>query len=638
MVRFPYRKPFPSVGNIRTFFGAVAMSIAWSWAASSPSTVHPNWTKINLRPTGFEPMVSGMAFLSDGRLVLVNWDTVQNRGLELEFVRAYSAKVHVLSGVLGNAPNVTIDTIAYGLEDPMGLAVVNDTIYLSGGNTIVRLRRTNGTTGAVTGVDTVFILPGTPKAGSTDSLKPIHGSQEYLYGLLHRNGKFYVSPSALDPKGDGNPQINPYRGTYLEVTPGNGTTDKRGSFRILANGLRASSGLGLGPEGRHCVPDNQGEWLPANKLICIEEGKFYGAKKSGGGSAAYYAPWDSLTETPPTVWAVHNDIARSPTAPLYLGFGTFAGQMLVGDVSWGGIQRYFLEKNGHGDLQGAVFVFTGGLEAGVFRMAIGPDSMVYAGMISGRNTTTDKKYFGLQKLRYNGGTPAFEMLAIRSRPTGFEIEFTKPVDTAVAKLSANYTIQSYAMVPEAVYGAGAKQGPATMTPTSILISADRRKVFLTLEGYTGFTPSTPTEQRVVYFKLNNFKSSTNDTPWSTEAWYTLNAFGTGNPFDPPATLAPPVAVSHRFGSTVAGMAVGRVRDGQLSLRVSFAGPFVAELRGLRGNRLALFRGEGGRGAGEYTFALDGLPRGFAVLEVRTANASKSGTDSRIALRKLIEVR
>src|SRR5690606_15402106 len=69
-------------------------------AATVPATVHPDWTKIELRPAGYEPQVSGMAFLSDGRLVVAHWDTVRSRGQNVtETARAFSGKVHLLSGV-----------------------------------------------------------------------------------------------------------------------------------------------------------------------------------------------------------------------------------------------------------------------------------------------------------------------------------------------------------------------------------------------------------------------------------------------------------------------------------------------------------------------------------------------------------
>ena len=260
----------------------------------------------------------------------------------------------------------------------------------------------------------------------------------------------------------------------------------------------------------------------------------------------------------------------------------------------------------------------------MFRMAIGPDSMLYVGMIGGRNdndgypksqTSSTRVDFGLVKLRYNGGpdsTRAFEMLAVRSRTTGFEIEFTKPVDTTVAKLTSSYTIQSYYMTPTSSYGGGSKLGSKTLIPKSILFSPDRRKVFLTLDS---LVPSTPTQMRVVQIKLNNYKSSTNDNPWNSETWYSLNGFGTGNPFDPPAALTPP-SVAGPLSASRLRMAV---RNGQLLLRAPFEGPYQVRIRDVRG---ALLRRYDVRG-GDQQLSLEGLAK-FLIVEAKGAGGIRHG--------------
>jgi cytochrome c len=596
-------------------------------AASVPAGVHPNWTKIDLRPAGFQPQVSGMAFQSDGKLLIAHWNSSRALASRVGDTqpRTYQGRIYLLSGVTGAAPAVTMDTVATGLEDVMGMTLVNDTIYVSGGNAILRLVRPGGLTGPVTRRDTIFFLPGTPVNG--DSLKPARGSQEYLYGLLHRGGKFYAAASALDPSGSGTAQVNPYRGTLLEVTPGDGVANKRGSFRILATGLRAPSGISFGPDSTICASDNQGEWLPASKLNCLKEGRFYGARKSGGAND-YYAPWDALTETPPTAWVIQTDIGNSPTQPVFAAAHTpYAGQMLMGDVRWGtGINRYFVERNGQGELQAAIFVFTGGLEAGVFRMLWGPDSMLYVGMIGGRddndgyplNLATRVDY-GLQKLRYTGGDTAFEMRAIRSRPEGFEIEFTRPVDSTVARAAQSYTVQSYHMTPGSGYGSGSKQGTATLTPSSIQLSPDRRKVYLALSG---LVPTTGNQMRVVYFRLNGFKSAAGASPWSAEAWYTLNALGTGTPFDLPVALRAPLSEN----AAALGEVRWIVRQGNLHVRIPATGKVAVRLRGVSGALLAELRPSG---TGEAVLPLGAVPARFAILEV---------TGEGIRFRRLIELR
>jgi hypothetical protein len=290
--------------------------------------------------------------------------------------------------------------------------------------------------------------------------------------------------------------------------------------------------------------------------------------------------------------------------------------MLMGDVRWGtALNRYFLERNDQGELQGAVFVFTGGLEAGAFRLLWGPDSMLYVGMIGGRddadgyplNLETRVDY-GLQKLRYTGEDSTFEMLAIRSGPQGFEIEFTRPVDSSAARNPANYTIQSYHMTPSSGYGSGSKQGLTTLVPSAIQLSPDRRKVYLVLGG---LVPSAPGKMRVVYFKLaNGLKSAAGGSLWANEAWYTLNAFGTGTPFEPPVALGAPA------GNPLASGAIHwSLREGMLTVRVPEDKELRVRLRGLRGELLANLPKTG---SGEYALSLRGLPKGFVILEATRA--------------------
>jgi hypothetical protein len=85
--------------------------------------------------------------------------------------------------------------------------------------------------------------------------------------------------------------------------------------------------------------------------------------------------------------------------------GVFAGQMVFGDVTYGGLQRAYLEKIG-GEYQGAVFRMTQGLESGVSRISLGPDGAIYTGGIGSEGNwgQAGKLKYGLQKLSRSGGT------------------------------------------------------------------------------------------------------------------------------------------------------------------------------------------------------------------------------------------
>ena len=78
--------------------------------------------------------------------------------------------------------------------------------------------------------------------------------------------------------------------------------------------------------------------------------------------------------------------------------GLFAGQLAIGDVTYGGLQRVFLEEV-DGKLQGALYRMTQGLEAGVNEVAVGPDGDLYLGGIGydGNWNRPGKLRYGLQK-------------------------------------------------------------------------------------------------------------------------------------------------------------------------------------------------------------------------------------------------
>jgi hypothetical protein len=406
----------------------------------------------------------------------------------------------------------------------------------------------------------------------------------------------------------------------LAVTLGNGTSNKRGSFRIQSMGYRHQTGLAFGPEGSIWTTETQGPWIPANKLIHAKQGAFYGHKHTPAET------WDNLPETPAAVFLPQGTttaggstggsgtmnatgvFSNSPGGPLYLTQGLYAGQILLGDVSWGGIQRYFLEKV-NGEWQGAGFPWMGGLEGGPYRMLEGPDGQIYVGMIGATGDWSwNGQFYGLQKLKYSG-TPSFEMLAARSRAQGMEIEFTLPVDTTAAKLASNWTVSTYYYQPTSNYG-GTQTGNATLTISSIQISPDRKSVYLGLSGLVprvASTTTTPGTNRIVEITLNaNIRSATSASPRTNKAYYTLNAISNTGPF------GGPVSIDARLDAKRLGDALTwTVSGGALNVRAPFQGAYTLRLTDLRGSLLA---SASGRGEGEQRFAVAAIRGGVATLE------------------------
>ncbi|RZE69576.1 family 16 glycoside hydrolase [Streptomyces albidoflavus] len=457
--------------------------------------VHPDYALTDLRPDGFEPQVSAMDWLPDGRLAVTTWGGTDNT----------DGEVYLLDHVQGDTgpEEVTAKKVAEGLKEPMGIKAVDDKLYVSQKHELTELSDTDG--------DDVT------DEQRTVATWPYGGNfHEFAFGLLHQDGAFYLNLSvAIDYGGaTTDPQPAENRGTTIKV-------DKEtGKVSYLAGGLRTPNGIGFGPEGDLFVLDNQGGWLPSSKLLHIKQDRFFNHYTNPSG------PFDDQPVTKPVLWLPQNEIANSPSTPLQLTEGRFAGQMLFGDVTYGGIQRAYLEKV-DGEYQGAVFRLTQGLEAGVNRISMGPDGAIYAGGLgAGGNWGQEGKLtYGLQKLTPSGDK-AFDMLAMRAKPGGFEIEYTEPLsEETAAGLAESYQIEQWAYAPTADYG-GPKIDEETLSVSEATLSEDGKKVTLSVPGLKA--------NRVVHLRSPRpFSSAEGTELWSTEAWYTLNSL----PGDqPPATL------------------------------------------------------------------------------------------------------
>ena len=179
--------------------------------------------------------------------------------------------------------------------------------------------------------------------------------------MLYKDGKFHVNLSVSINLGGATtvPQGSQDRGTHITIDKDTGEID------YVAGGLRTPHGMGWGPEGEIFVTDNQGGWLPASKLLEIKPGEFYNhytTEKDGTPGR-----FDDQPVTKPVLWMPQNEIANSPSTPVVVEEGPYAGQMFIGDVTYGGLQRADLEKV-DGRYQGALFRMTQGLEAGVSRV------------------------------------------------------------------------------------------------------------------------------------------------------------------------------------------------------------------------------------------------------------------------------
>jgi cytochrome c len=459
--------------------------------------VHPAFTLSQARPSWFEPKVGGMDFFSDGRLVISTWDP--------------EGAVYVLSNTDGDDPEkIEVKKIAKGLAEPLGLKVVNDVIYVIQKQEMTKLLDTDGD-----GIIDEYI------SLSNDWLVSAN-FHEFGFGLEYKDGHLYAAlATAIQPGGASVVEQIKDRGKVVRVNIETGATD------FVAAGLRTPNGVGIGYNGELFVSDNEGDWLPSSKILHVTEGAWFGNRSVDPDR------WTDAIEKPPLVWLPQDEIGNSPSTPSYLNVGVFKNQMIHGEVTNGGVKRVFVEEV-NGELQGAVFRFIQGLEAGINRLAWAPDGSLYVGGIGnpGNWGHAGTKWFGLQRLTFNGNS-AFEMLATRLHSNGVEIEFTQSLEAPDGWNPGSYEIKQWYYKPTADYG-GPKMDEKLLKVKSSTVSEDRKKVFLEIEGLKA--------GHVLYIRLkDHFISEEGNPLWSTEAWYTMNNI----PANKPGTVkVPPFQIAH----------------------------------------------------------------------------------------------
>ncbi len=528
--------------------------------------MHPRFDLVNLRPDTLETRVGGMGWFSDGRLVLA----IRTEGKQGP-VPGY---VLVLDNVLsGDKNKITSKKYFSGLDEPLGLSVVNDVVYVIDRKSIKKLVDANKDGVAESSVD---IGPNHLPSGASA------GTHPYAFDLVYHDGYFYHEFGVWNGK-------PPYRGHMMK-------TSLDGSTQVsVANGLRHSNGTGFGPEGELFTTDNQGDYLPANKFINVRKGRFYGHQ----GSDPYPGIPNPAVESPAAVYIPEGEAGNSPSQPFYLTTGMFAGQMLMGDVRYGNIHRVFLEKV-NGEFQGALFHFAGGLESGINRISLGPDGAIYLGGIGQVDGNCcwaglNGKEFGLERIKENN-TAVFDMLAVRSYNGKFEIEFTQPVG-AGAELAAAYQVKMWRYKPTSDYG-GPRIDQKNLVVKTVQVSQDKKKVVLEIDALE--------EKSIVYIKLLNVKSSTGQTAWSTETWYTLNAI---NPDNVVRVVPPNYSKEARMAFSVAG-------PGGVTAKVAVEGDYELTVKDVTGAVRETLRGHGpgNRALGSI------LPRGVYTAGLKSESA------------------
>ncbi len=536
--------------------------VAWkpSLNIGELSGVNPGIDLIDLRPATMTKRIGGWDWLNDNEIVFGNWEW--DRG-----------EIWVLTG-LKTPSKAGISIRRYyptDIREPLGIKVVNGVVYVAHKWAITKLIDADKN-GTAESAETIV-----------DFLHNPDGANLYSMDLKYKDGFFYTALPSLTTAGGGvGYPVPKERGTVAKV---NLTTK---TIEYLCWGLRTPDGLGWGPEGELFTTDNQGAWLPSSKLIHVTKNRFFGLQPVLGGDP-------TLVESPPAIWMPHLEASNSPTQPMLLSTGPFAGQMLIGDDYYGNVHRAFLEKV-NGEFQGALFHYTGGLTCGVHRfLEYANGDVLFGGLGDGSTWAWQNNHYGLQLMK-NKPTPAFEVAEILSRSNGFTLRFTRPVGLT-AESPDYYHAESWSYKPTNDYG-GPKIGFTTLTVNKVTVDASRMLVNLQIPNLV--------KGKVVHFSFHaDLKSTANEVLWTGESWYTLNSISTeAAPF--------PVGITPRKVQTDLSNPKVQYRNG--ALLVSFNQPVWDKVE-VRNGKGILVLTKNTEGQSEMSLPMPKTSRGLHIVSM-----------------------
>jgi len=473
--------------------------------------VHPGYRVTCIRPEGMEMPVGGIGMLPDGRLAVARFDAQTLKAPRP--TEDPNGELWLITNPTSDDPaKITGEKIDEGLFEPSGLKVLGDDIYVSQRSEITKYSF-NKKSGKW---DKKAVASG----WETTDFHQISAGLPWEPGPTKDHpGFFYMSRGS----GLGRGQNPPNHGSVWRIDLSKPAGE---NVEVITGGHRTPNGLGINTAGECFVIDNQGNWTPANEVNHVQKGKFYGFYQSHSPPKAYGTPFqpevrDGATDvTSAAVLLPQDEIANSPTELLLFPKGhLFEGQMAMGDMRYGGVNRIYLEEV-DGVWQGCAMRFTQGLEGGPNRIFFGPDGSLYVGGIGGRHAgtwfwinpkTRKPTYGGLERL-----TPTtekvFEIDHMNATKDGFVLHFTQGIAKEWLENPDNYQLSQWTYKPTRGYG-GPKVDMGYLKATKAVASADRKSVTLTV----------PDRKLGYCIKLTaDPVSDQGKAIWSGDIWYTLN--------------------------------------------------------------------------------------------------------------------
>jgi hypothetical protein len=401
---------------------------------------------------------AALDFMGDGRLV----------------ISTHGGDIWIVSGIDKELKELKWKRFAAGLYEPFGVKVVDDTIYVTCKDRIVRLRDRNGD-GEADFYENF--------SADTDVSIFFHAFNFDLQ--TDKEGNFYYAKA-------GQYTDHALPGAIIKISP----DGKR--REVFCTGFRTPNGMGMMPDGRPTVSDNQGTWIPASKVSIVKQGGFYGYVNNvknpnwapDGGDIDVSKVIPPKTFDQPIIW-MPQDFDNSSGGQLFVDdprWGPLSGKLL--HTSFGKGWLYYFMVQDVGDVsQAAIVKLPLDFSTGIHRARVNPkDGQVYAVGLNGWNGGGRKELIegGIQRTRYTGA-PVNLLTDTKVVKGGIELTFNFKLDRAAASKPSSYQLEQWNYKWLQRYGSDQwsvknpdKQGRDPVQVTKVTIAPEGNKVFLSV--------------------------------------------------------------------------------------------------------------------------------------------------------------
>lgn len=418
--------------------------------------------------------------------------------------------VYFVDGAFKNKPQPVYKKFATGLDEIFGVNYKNGKVYVTQSCEVTKISDTNND-------------------GLANRFETL--SDDFGYGNYHE----YAFGSKFDK--DGNMFValglsksyhswERFRGWALKITP-------EGKTIPWSSGLRSPGGVNENEHGVMFYAESQGPWNSSCSLKVLKKGGFMGHPRSYNWYK--YTDFPKPIEPNPKTRIISESKRVKELVPysvifpyIKMGrsisgftvnktkgkFGPFENQIFIGDYSLSIIMRATTEQI-NGVWQGACYPFREGLSTGILNVQFSPKGQLIAGGTNRGWPVRGIKPYALERLDWTGKMP-FEVKEIKVSKEGFNIEFTKPLNSS--KLNQdNFQIQTYTHIYHGAYG-GPEVDHTKPTVSGVKLSDDGKTVYLKIDGRV--------KGHVHDFNLESLISSEGKNLLHKKAYYTLHEIPT----------------------------------------------------------------------------------------------------------------